>query len=307
LKRMGQSFCGEERPRLNKNKKMIKQFSLILLLLILSTTSKAFKVLPDKTCTTSTTIDNHLNTIFNLERSLNYQILISSDDQHNFSVTPSSLRIQIASAYESLALVYINASTTTYPHSNDYAVISKEAANYILEKQHSFITNYNHLRYNILPFGHESNPKLLSDLGRVSHQLGNLKESEEYYKRSINIDGLACNNIVHVYTESEQWNKSIEYLNKAIHRKINDKCIPRYGWKEDWLMKNEGAVNKKVDVRTLPDQQSYVITLYNVSMTGQSGAMFHYHQDESQQSSASSSTAKCEIYLGGHRFMHRLR
>ena len=148
-----------------------------------------------------------------------------------------------------------------------------------------------------------------------------------FYLKSIEVDGLAYNNLVNALTERNQWNRSKRVFSKAIDRKTNVECKTRKGWR--WVKESEssGHVNSSDDrtnssnviVRVLPrhwdptitnnnldHKISYIVTLHNVSMTGTSGVMFRSSLSKSSTFNQSPRT-QCEIYLGGHNYMHRLR
>ena len=299
-------------------------------------TTAATALLPSSNTTTAATCsatktDHHLQRISDLEKELLYQIN-HPVNVSNTRVILSNIRLEIVSNYQTLALLY-NTTTSlderTRLKHHKYAALSLQSANHMRHTQTRLFSRYQHLQYNVLPHGHETNPKLLSDLARVHHQLGHLQESEMFYLKSIEVDGLAYNNLVNALTERNQWNRSKRVFSKAIDRKTNVECKTRKGWK--WVKESEssGHINSSDDrtnssnviVRVLPrhwdwdatstnnnsdHKISYIVTLHNVSMTGTSGVLFRSRLSKSSTFNQSPRT-QCEIYLGGHNYMHRLR
>ena len=280
---------------------------------------------PSTTCALNSTT-HHLQDLKELEQHLRFHIHNPINISHTRSIL-AAIRSQIAETYRSLALAYNRTATPTTPtlppsNARAYAALSRQSAEYMANKHKELEQKYNHLQYDILPHGHEFNPKLLSDLARVHHQLGHLKESEQYYLKSIGIDGLAANNLGNLLTESRQWKQAKEMFRRGLERKTNVQCVTRHGW--SWTTRGDGGGGRRGDgggnenssgasirVHTLVDQlnkksthessnhtlnkTSYIVTLYNVSITGKAGTMFYAEPHT------------CEIFVGGQRYMHRLR
>ena len=228
--------------------------------------------------------------------------------------TIASLRSRIALNYQTLASQY---KTSNHYEKFAFNDLSIQSSKYIISKQKKLSDKLDHLENNILPNGHEYNPKLLSDLARTHHQLGHLTESEMYYKRSIAVDGLANNNLANLLTEKKEWKQAITTFQAAIDRKTNAQCITRHGW--NWMT----PATKGVAVQTVSSsdlqsaigrtpKRSLLVTLTNISITGKFGVMFRTSNQETTTQSTTSSTrstrsTNCEIFLGGHRYMHHLR
>ena len=285
---------------------------LLLIIFALLLASCSYKSLSHDNIIDSTTIDS---TLVSLENQLLAAVQRSSsieDDNDNDNddnngntlstrrTTIAALRSEMVSNYRALAIAY---SGSNHYEADAFSELSLRAAKHLEDKQTALEKKQHYLEHTILPNGHQYNPKLLSDLARTHHQLGHLEESEIFYERSVNVDGLAHNNLANLLTESRQWKRASKNFRAAIDRKTNSYCITRDGW--DWV-DNENETTQHIHVQTLSpltngreeDKRSFVVTMTNVSITGTSGVMFRTFVQLAHT---------CEIYLGGHTYMHHFR
>eukprot|EP00946_MAST-07B_sp_MAST-7B-sp1_P004699 g4699.t1 len=215
----------------------------------------------------------------------------------------SSTLAELASLRKDLLATYMNLGTEYRAGpgviDDEMASLAYNAAAFVHERQARLSKRLEYLQ-SMLPH-HASNPKLLSDLARVYHQLGDLGTSRAFYERSIAVDGLAYNNLANMLTETEHWEDAAIAFRSALQRKLinimcssTTKLTPRYGWKQKHLGSNLdlGYDPGEADVQEV-DAGTYIIQIHDAYIVGDSGAMM---RDRS-----------CSLYLGGQGFMHRFR
>ena len=254
---------------------------------------------------TQTSIDGVIRNSFNREAenisaSSSSSLSSSSSSSSSTLAQLSSLRGDIVTSYTQLGGVYDKES-----EQSGLASLAYDAASFVHRRRARLSKRLSYLQ-SLLPH-HRSNPRLLSDLARVYHELGDLGTSEIYYKRSIAIDGLAANNLANLLTETKKWKEAADAFRSGLERKLrNIKCgdtrttatttttartvTPHYSWHDENIQQDEDITVQ------VPAPASYIITLRDINLVGASGAMM-----------AAKTAKTCSLYLGGQGFMHRFR
>eukprot|EP00946_MAST-07B_sp_MAST-7B-sp1_P000431 g431.t1 len=208
----------------------------------------------------------------------------------------ASLRKHLVAAYMDLGSAY-----RTGPEIIDdgMASLAYDAAAFVHERQARLSKRLEYLQ-SVLPH-HTSNPKLLSDLARVYHELGDLGSSRAFYERSVAVDGLAYNNLANMLTETGNWEDAATAFTSALQRKLiniacnsTTKLTPHYGWEQNFSGIDVGLEFETREVDDLEvDAGMYIIQMRDAYIVGGSGAMMR--------------DSSCSLYLGGQGFMHRFR
>jgi tetratricopeptide (TPR) repeat protein len=137
---------------------------------------------------------------------------------------------------------------------------------------------------------HPSNPMILSDGGRLMHEIDFYDAAIKFYERSLSIDGLGSSNMANVYVEYGRWDKAVRLYQISILMRL-----PTLGYTMclGWDVVNDFGNFKAVGRIETVGSGTKIVHSTDVFIAGRNGYIL--------------SKQYCQLYLGNQRYMSRFR